>query len=102
MRFSLLAYRYEGERRTPLHQICGHYDHRGLLRRTHRVLTEGGMIPLFARYEFGWHDRVFAFARFTQVCDVVVLLFRVCILVRKRGAALVLPTFLMYQVLLFY
>jgi len=23
------------------------------------------MIPLFARYEFGWHDRVFAFARFT-------------------------------------
>ena len=30
------------------------------------VLKEGGMIPLFAYWGNGWHDRVFAFARFTK------------------------------------
>lgn len=30
------------------------------------VLRDGGMIPLFAFYSDGWHDRVFTFARFTK------------------------------------
>jgi len=46
--------------------IRGHYEHRMLLRRNTPVLREGGMIPIFAFYKSGWHDRVFAFARFTR------------------------------------
>eukprot|EP01114_Cavostelium_apophysatum_P006786 TRINITY_DN1825_c0_g1_i1.p1 TRINITY_DN1825_c0_g1~~TRINITY_DN1825_c0_g1_i1.p1 ORF type:complete len:1954 (+),score=547.30 TRINITY_DN1825_c0_g1_i1:198-6059(+) len=47
-------------------QIKGHYEHRASLRKNYAVLREGGMIPLFTFYGDGWHDRVFAFARFTK------------------------------------
>ena len=50
-----------------LNQIKGHYDHRVQLRKKYAVLREGGMIPLFAYYATSfWHNRVFAFARFTK------------------------------------
>jgi hypothetical protein len=49
-----------------LSEISGHYEHRSQLRKRHRVLREGGMVPLFAFHGKGWHDRVFAFARFTK------------------------------------
>lgn len=49
--------------RMDLSQIKGHYEHRALLRKTYRVLREGGMVPLFAFHGSGWHDRVFAFTR---------------------------------------
>ncbi len=40
-----------------LSMIKGHYEHRALLRRNNAVLRVGGMIPLFAFYGDGWHDR---------------------------------------------
>eukprot|EP01119_Soliformovum_irregulare_P020831 TRINITY_DN6809_c0_g1_i1.p1 TRINITY_DN6809_c0_g1~~TRINITY_DN6809_c0_g1_i1.p1 ORF type:complete len:2064 (+),score=697.75 TRINITY_DN6809_c0_g1_i1:71-6262(+) len=46
--------------------IRGHYEHRSTLRRTFGVLREGGMMPLLAYHSWGWHDRVFAFCRFTK------------------------------------
>jgi len=49
-----------------LASIRGHYEHRMLLRKNTPVLREGGMIPIFAFYKQGWHDRVFGFARFTR------------------------------------
>ena len=47
-------------------QIRGHYEHRIMMRKNYTVLREGGMLPLFAYYGNGWHDRVFAFSRFTK------------------------------------
>jgi starch synthase len=48
-----------------LTQIRGHYVHRAKLRRQYSVLRDGGMILLYAKYDQrGWHERVFAFARF--------------------------------------
>ena len=47
-------------------EIAGHYSHRSRLRSTYRVLRDGGFLPLLTFWgEKSWHDRVFAFARFT-------------------------------------
>jgi len=52
-------------RQPPQQQIRGHYVHRAKLRRQYSVLRDGGMILLYAKYDqLGWHERVFAFARF--------------------------------------
>jgi len=55
--------------RGDLSSIKGHYEHRAMMRRNYSVLREGGMIPLFGFYKGGWHDRVFAFARFSAGQD---------------------------------
>ena len=50
------------------HDIAAHYAHRARLRSTYRVLRDGGFLPLLTFWgdsEKAWHDRVFAFARFT-------------------------------------
>eukprot|EP01113_Clastostelium_recurvatum_P031061 TRINITY_DN3842_c0_g1_i1.p1 TRINITY_DN3842_c0_g1~~TRINITY_DN3842_c0_g1_i1.p1 ORF type:complete len:2351 (-),score=511.23 TRINITY_DN3842_c0_g1_i1:62-7114(-) len=57
---------------TQLPQIQGHYNHRAALRRTHEVFCKGGMMPLLCYHAYGWHDHVFAFARFTETELVLV------------------------------
>ncbi len=50
------------------HDIAAHYAHRARLRQTYRVLRDGGFLPLLTFWgdsQKSWHDRVFAFARFT-------------------------------------
>ena len=55
-----------------LKQISSHYEHRRKLRREKMVLRYGELVPLRAKHDKGWHERVLAFARFSLIETAII------------------------------